>query len=148
MNIRQAYLKMIRSYPGGWDAMAAALGMTRDALENRIYERRGQSINVDTAMQMQAFSSITCFAEAVANLSGGVFVKLPEALDAGNDELLKKWNDLYAQIGGMSGTFSAAIEDDHVDAKERKSLEAHGHEINRLVQELLVLTVRVYSRGE
>ena len=34
---------MIRAFPVGWDAMAGALGMSRDALENRIYERKGQS---------------------------------------------------------------------------------------------------------
>ena len=55
--MRKAYLSMIRAFPGGWDAMAGALGMSRDALENRIYERKGQSVLVETALQMQQFSS-------------------------------------------------------------------------------------------
>jgi hypothetical protein len=56
---------MIATYPGGWAAMAAALGMTKDALENCVYERKGQQINVHTAMQLQAFSQTEFFAEAV-----------------------------------------------------------------------------------
>lgn len=64
MNIRKAYLAMIKEYPGGWDAMSAALGMTRDALENRIYERKGQSVLVETALQMQIFSASSHFADA------------------------------------------------------------------------------------
>lgn len=41
VNIRQSYLAMIKNYQGGWDAMAGALGMSRDALVNHIYERKG-----------------------------------------------------------------------------------------------------------
>lgn len=88
MEIKKAYLAMIKEYPGGWDAMSAALGMTRDALENRIYERKGQSVLVETALQMQLFSASTHFAEAVSQVSGGVFMKLPARNEHDRDELL------------------------------------------------------------
>lgn len=99
MDMRRAYLEMIRAFPGGWDAMAAALGVTRAGLENRIYERKGQSLHVETARQMQAFSGCPAFAEAVAADAGGVFLPLPEAEEVGSDELLAMFNQLYAELG-------------------------------------------------
>ena len=33
MEIRKAYLSMIRAFPGGWDAMAGALGMSRGLIQ-------------------------------------------------------------------------------------------------------------------
>lgn len=146
MNIRQSFLGMIKAFPGGWDAMCGALGMRRDALENRIYERKGQSVCVDTALQMQAFSGTTHFAEAIAAVSGGVFVRIPQSSDIDNDALLAKFNALHAQIGLLSLRFSEATADGEVDKRERADLAAIGDEIHRATQELLALTFNIYCR--
>jgi hypothetical protein len=148
VNLRQSYLSMIKQFAGGWDAIAAALGMTRDALENRIYERKGQSLCVDTALQMQAFAGTTHFAEAIATVSGGVFVALPAAENIDNDALLSKFNQLHTHIGLLSRRFSEATADGEVDKRERADLSAIGDEINKHTQELLALTFRIYCRPE
>ena len=137
---------MIKEFPGGWDAMAGALGMTRDALENRIYERKGQSVLTETALQMQQFSSSTHFAEAVAQVSGGVFMKLPEHGDHDRDELLAKFNELYAELGDLSIKFKVSIEDGEIDKRERADLSDVGQHIHRTVEELLTLTFQIYCR--
>ena len=67
---------MIKVFPRGWDAIAAALEMTRNALENRIYETKRQTMSAETALVLQKMTGSTLFAEAVASLSGGAFVKL------------------------------------------------------------------------
>ena len=146
MEIRKAYLAMIKEYPGGWDAMAAALGMTRDALENRIYERKGQSVLAETALQMQQFSTSTHFAEAVAQVSGGVFMKLPQHADHDRDELLAKFNELYSELGDLSGKFREYVKDDEIDRRERADLSDVGQHIHRTVEELLTLTFQIYCR--
>ncbi|AEK63194.1 YmfL family putative regulatory protein [Collimonas fungivorans] len=146
MNLRQSYLSMIKQFSGGWDAISAALGMSRDALENRIYERKGQSLCVDTALQMQAFSSTTYFAEAIATASGGVFVAMPSAVDIDNEALLNKFNQLHSHIGLLSRRFSEATADGEVDKRERADLSAIGDEIHKDMQELLGLTFRIYCR--
>lgn len=138
---------MIKAYPGGWDAMAAALGMTRDALENRIYERKGQSVLVETAKQMQLFSATTHFAEAVAHESGGVFMRLPDRSDQDHDELLAKFNELYAKLGDLSTKFRDSVRDNEIDRREKQDLSDIGQEIHRTVEELLALTFQVYCRG-
>lgn len=146
MEIRKAYLAMIKEYPGGWDAMAAALGMTRDALENRIYERKGQSVLTETALQIQQFSTSTHFAEAVAQVSGGVFMKLPQHADHDRDELLAKFNELYSELGDLSGKFREYVKDDEIDRRERADLSDVGQHIHRTVEELLTLTFQIYCR--
>lgn len=144
MDIRQSYLAMIRAFPGGWDAIVGALGMSRDALENRIYERKGQGVLVETALQIQKFSDTTHFAAAVATASGGTFVKLPADLSDENEALLSKFQALYAELGQFSQDFSKATADDHIDAGERKVLEADGARIHKVLSELMAITFRIY----
>jgi predicted transcriptional regulator len=144
MEMRNAYLSMIRAFPGGWDAMSAALGMTRVALENRIYERKGQSLLVETAQQMQAFSATTFFAESIAQSAGGVFMQLPDRSDEGRDELLAKFTELYARLGDLSTKFREYVKDDEISRRERAVLEGVAQQIHRTVEELLALTFQVY----
>ena len=146
MNLRQSYLGMIKNFPGGWDAMCGALGMSRDALENRIYERRGQSVHVDIALQMQAFSGTTHFAEAIATLSGGVFVQLPAAAEIDNEVLQEKFHQLYAELGRLSQVYSASIKDGEIDQRERAALSVIADDIHRTMQQLMGLMFAIYCR--
>lgn len=146
MEIKKSFLSMIRSFPGGWDAMAGALGMSRDALENRIYERKGQSVLVETALQMQQFSGTTHFAEAVAQMSGGLFMKLPDHGGQDRDELLTKFNELYGELGELSIKFKLSVEDGEIDKRERADLSDVGQSIHRTVEELLALTFQIYCK--
>ncbi len=144
MEIRKSYLSMIKAFPGGADAISAALAMSRDALENRIYERKGQGLLVDTAMQMQASTGTTFFAEAVATASGGTFVKLPSSGPVSNECIGKKFRELYAELGEFSKTFDQATADDVIDKRERKDLQAIADEMHKTLGELLALTWSVY----
>lgn len=148
MELRKAYLEMIKHFPGGWDAIAPALGMSsRDALENRIYERKGQCISVHTAIQMQKFTGTSFFAQAVAQETGGVFVTLPESANlADRDDLLEKFTKLYAVLGELSSRFKEATADGEIDHKERADLKEIGHHIHTTVAELLALTFLIYCR--
>ncbi|OFJ49585.1 hypothetical protein BA896_012630 [Janthinobacterium lividum] len=145
MKIKKSYLAMIRAFPGGWDAICGALGMSRNGLENRVYERKGQGVTVDTALQLQAFSGTTLFAEAVAASSGGTFVKLPTDLVDSNELLGKKFREVSIQFGSYASRFDEAIAgDDEIDARERADLQAIGDSVHKAMSELLALTFRVY----
>lgn len=149
MEIRKSYLSMIKAFPGGWDSITGALGMSRDALENRIYERKGQGVQVELALQLQAFAGTTHFAEAVAIKSGGSFVKLPSDLDHCNEALGKKFREVNVRLGAFSKRFDEAIEfDDEIDAKERQELEAIASGMHKAIAELLALSFRVYCKPD
>lgn len=146
MNIRQSFLGMIKAFPGGWDAMCGALSMRRDALENRIYERKGQSMCIDTALQMQAFAGTTHFAEAIATVSGGVFVRLPAAGEIDNDVLQEKFHELYAELGRLSLVYSESIKDGEIDRRERADWSAIADDIHKTMQQLMGLMFKIYCR--
>ena len=147
MKIKKSYLGMIKAFAGGWDAIAAALGMSRNGLENRVYERKGQGVGVDTALQLQAFSGTTLFAEAVAASSGGAFVKLPADLSDGNEVLAKKFRDIYVRLGTFATHFEEATADEVIDARERACLDADMDGLHRALSELMALTIRVYCES-
>lgn len=147
MALRNAYLAMCRAFPGGAEAMAAAIGMpSAAALNNRMYEVKGQRVHVDTALAMQAASRTTLFAEAIARESGGTFVALPhidEEID--NDELLKKFSQIVEQSGRLARVHTDAIEDGVLDDEELALLRKVADTIHQRVEELLAVTVRVYG---
>jgi hypothetical protein len=121
---------------------------SRAALENRVYERQGQALSVRTALHMQRLSGTPALAEAAALEAGGVFLSLPSHEFLDKDDLLSKFNTLYAELGRLSSTFKQAIADEEVDKKEKMSLEEIGQNIHRTLQELLALTFLVYCPPE
>ncbi|WP_428718563.1 YmfL family putative regulatory protein [Undibacterium curvum] len=137
-------MDMIGAYPGGWDAMAGALGMTRDALSNRIYERKGQGILVQTAMEMQEFSGTTIFAAGIAAMSSGTFVKLPDVDHIGNEEITGKFHEIFEEMGKLSANFREFTSDGVIDPGEQESLNDLIDRMHRTMDELRALTFKVY----
>ncbi|MDY7537662.1 YmfL family putative regulatory protein [Undibacterium sp. RTI2.1] len=144
MNLRQAYLRMIKAFPGGWDAMCGALGMSRDSLENRIYERKGQDVGVQTAMLMQSFTETTFFADAVCALSGGTFSKLPSVEHISNEEIGVKFHELYEELGMLSQEYREDTKNGSINPREKERFNALVDKIHKTMDELRALTFRVY----
>ena len=141
---RSAYQRLCKSMPGGWATMAASLGLTLRALENRVYERHGQEVSLDLAMQMQTNSGTTVFAEAVAAASGGVFVPLPplEELDQRHVEAI--FVDLVDQLGGLTRSWKAVTSDGVVSKVERQHLDEIRRGICTRVTQINELTFRAF----
>jgi len=148
VELRKACLQMIKAYPGGWEGMAGSMGMSRSALENRVYERKGQALLVEHVIQMQHFSGTTLFAEEVARDAGGFFMKMPELDNIDRQDLLTKFNDLYSELGDLSKKFKASISDDEIDHIERDDLQKAGTNIHRALEEMLALTFQIYCRPD
>ena len=139
---------MIKAFPGGWDAICGALGLSRNALENRIYERKGQGVEVELALQIQTFTGTTHFAEAVALKSGGVFLRLPADLNDDNEEIGKKFRELNTRLGSFCQRFDEAIANDEIDKRERADLELIANGMQKTISELLALSFRVYCEPD
>lgn len=147
MGIKQAQLDMIGEFPGGWDAIAAALGFTsRMALENRIYERKGQSLSTHDSMQMQAFTGTTLFAEAIAELSGGYFTKLPDIDFAHEQDIPELFIKLASTFGKLATTHMQATADGEIDDKEKAELNRIKQELHGLIEVLFMLSLHVYHK--
>ena len=105
MGLRKAYQPCASAPPGGAEAMAAALGMSAASLQNRIYEVKGRVLHTEHALAMQTLSGRTDFAEAIARITGGMFVQLPSLEDeCDNLELLTKFTLILDQLGALART--------------------------------------------
>ncbi|MCC2961415.1 hypothetical protein LK540_13380 [Massilia sp. IC2-278] len=145
MDLRNAKLKMIAAAPGGWDVAATYLGLTVAALRNRAYEVKGQVLTDEHSLALQRLSGTTFYAEAIAAASGGMFVQLPDDPLCDDVDLMKKFQDLYAELGTFSSHFREAVEDDNIDSRERALLEEDAARMQRVIGELVKLMVHVYA---
>lgn len=124
--------------------MAAALGLTRDALSNRVYERKGQAVRTWHSLQMQEFTGTTLFAEAIAIQSGGVFTKLIEPGAVDREDLHAKFQELWSRVGELSRAYTDYTGDNHIDRDERADLQRISQEIQKVMQELMALMFQIF----
>lgn len=139
-----AYQEMIKVH--GWNGTAATLGMTKSALEARVYEVKGSGMRVDTALLIQSYAGTKHFAQAVAQLSGGVYIDLPEADCVHGEDLEAKFHELVCELGTLSKTYGDAKKDGEIDTRERAQLEGIGQQMHKTLQELMALMFQVYCR--
>jgi hypothetical protein len=144
MDLLSAYQEMIRVH--GWNGTAATLGMTKSALEARVYEVKGSGMRVDTALLIQAYAGTKHFAQAVAHASGGVYIDLPNADSIHGEDLEAKFHELVYELGHLSKTASDAKKDGEIDARERAALEGIAQQMHKTLQELMALMFHVYCR--
>lgn len=144
MELLTAYQEMIRVH--GWPGTAATLGMTRSQLEARVYEVKGSGMRVSTALLIQAHAGTTHFAQAVAAASGGVFLELPPTDGVSGEALHDKFHELYSELGVLSATYTEAVKDNEIDARERTDLEDIGQQMHKIVGELMALMFQIYCR--
>lgn len=148
MGLRQAKLEMIEAVTGGWDVAAAFLGMTPNALRNRVYEVKDQKLSDEKSLALQQLSNTTHYADAIARLSGGVFVQMPD-VECENEDLMRKFNDLYVVLGNFSRDFDLALSNDGaINKQEEAILERDVSQLQKAAAELLALIVRVYGVGK
>lgn len=144
MEMLTAYQDMIKVH--GWNGTAATLGMSKSQLEARVYEVKGQGMRVDTALLIQAYAGTTHFAQAVAAASGGVFMELPAAEGISGEELHAKFHELYSELGLLSATYTEAVKDNEINARERADLENIGQQMHKTMAELMALMFQIYCR--
>lgn len=146
--LRSTYVRMCQAFPGGTAAMAAALGYTVDALRNRIYERKGQCINVDDALMMQDLSGTKLFANEIAQQSGGVFLEVIPPTTLERAEILTEFNQLVQSLGELSREYELSIRDGKINLDEKKALKQRAYVIHKQVERLLVISFAIYSTND
>jgi len=147
MEIRGSNLKMIAAVNGSWDVAAAYMGMSVNSLRNRAYEVKGQTLTTEHSLSLQRLSGTTHFAEAIAIASGGTFVKLPDVITDGNEDVHRKFHELYEELGTYSHHFMAATSDNEIDPTERADLTQIADAMHKTISELQALIFRVYCKG-
>ena len=144
MDMLVAYQEMIKVH--GWAGTAATLGMTKSALEARVYEVKGSGMRVDTALLIQRYAGTSHFAQAVAVASGGAFVELPDPENVCGEKLQEKFHDLYIHLGDLSTRYRESVSDGEIDHAERAELSGICQGMHKTLQELMGLMFQIYCR--
>ena len=143
--MRSVYIRMCRAFPGGTEAMAAAMGLTIDALKNRIYERKGQRVSVEEAMLMQEFSGTKFFADSVTRQSGGVFLEVIPPSVSERAELLTEFCRLTQELGELSKDYELSVRDGQIDPDEKAKLKQQAYRIHKQLEKILAISFAIYG---
>lgn len=146
--MRATYIAMCKAFPGGFTAIASAVGYTYDALKNRIYEKKGQSISVEDALLMQDFSGTKHFANEVARQSGGVFLEVIPTGISDRTELLTEFNRLTQELGELSKDYELSVRDGRIDKNEKVALKRQAYRIHKQIEKILAISFEIYNTGE
>lgn len=147
-SIKGSYQMMCRATNGGWAAMAASLGMSLTALQNRVYARKGQEVTVARAMDMQQASGTTYFAEAVASESGGLFIKLPTADCLSTEDIQEQFIQMLEKAGEFAAEWRRATDDNEVCKREKRQLGGLANDLCRHVHEILHTTFNIFCKQD
>ncbi|HDL7635217.1 TPA: YmfL family putative regulatory protein [Yersinia enterocolitica] len=147
-DISDAIHQLIIQTPGKYEGMAKTLDPkngTDNALRNRVRQLAGQVVPLGMAVDMEFFSGRSDITEAMCKRAGGVFVKLPEVNDIGNDELLIKFNDLLVALGDFGRAHNQFTADGVLDSDETKRLKAKGYKAQSIIAEIVAVTVMLWG---
>ena len=143
--MRAAVQKAIKSYQGGWTAMAAALGMSVDALENRVYEKKGQSLALHEALMIESISETSHITEAMAARHHAVVITLPD-VEHENKDLLVIQSQLQKALSGLLSTVANSYEDDGViDRKEEKQILNEKTTAHKAVEKFVQVALAIFK---
>ena len=146
--INTAIRDMAKSVVGGHATMATMLSLnSKTALENRIYQVRGQSISIEEAMLMQRFTERTDFAQAVAHESGGVFIPLPpiDAAALTGEDITDNFMAAYVELGEFTRQWRNATHDGKVCSAESTALWQKVRALTQRITAIAVLTDQIYG---
>lgn len=118
-----AVKKTITELPGGYAEAAKWLGVSQDALFNRLRVNGDQFFPLGWAMVLQNASGKKFIADAVSRQSNSVNVPLADAEEIDNADINQRLLEALEQISAYSLEVRKSIEDGVIDGDERKRIE-------------------------
>nr|DAW17487.1 MAG TPA: regulatory protein [Caudoviricetes sp.] len=130
--------------PGGYAEAAEWLGITENALFNRLRLEGDQIFPMGWAMVLQQASGTKYIADAVSRQSNSVNVPMVEIEDVDNADINERLMESVEWIGKHSAYLRKATEDGVIDAAEREQIEENSYQVMAKWQEHLTLLYRVF----
>jgi hypothetical protein len=143
-----AIKKTITELPGGYSEAAEWLGVTENALFNRLRTDGDQIFPLGWAMVLQRAGGSNHIANAIARHSNGVFVPLADVEDIENGDINQRLMESVEWIGRHSQYVRKATADGVIDAQERAQIEENSYQVMAKWQEHLTLLFRVFCAPE
>lgn len=143
-----AIKKTITDLPGGYAEAAEWLGVTENALFNRLRIEGDQIFPLGWAMVLQRAGGSNHIADAVARHSQGVFVPLADVDEVDNADINQRLMESIEWIGRHSNFVRKATADGVIDEAERAQIEENSYQVIAKFQEHVTLLYRVFCVAE
>ncbi|CAH3624158.1 DNA-binding protein [Klebsiella variicola] len=143
-----AIKKTITELPGGYAEAAEWLGVTENALFNRLRVDGDQIFPLGWAMVLQRAGGTSHIADAIARQSGGVFVPLADIEEVDNADINQRLLEVIEQITAYSQQIRAAIEDGVIEPHERAVIDGELYSSIQKLQEHSALVYRIFCQPE
>lgn len=143
-----AIKKTITDLDGGYMEAAEWLGVTENALFNRLRADGDQIFPLGWAMVLQRAGGSNHISNAIARHSNGVFVPLADIKDVDNADINQRLMESIEWIGKHSQYLRKATADGVIDQAEREQIEENSYQVMAKWQEHLTLLFRVFCQPE
>ncbi|XBS71130.1 YmfL family putative regulatory protein [Acerihabitans sp. KWT182] len=143
-----AIKRTIAALPGGYAEAAEWLGITENAIFNRLRTDGDQIFPLGWALVLQQASDTKYIADAVSRASNSVNVPLVDIESIDNADINERLMESVEWIGKHSERVRQAIADGVIDAGERQDLDETSYQVMRKWQEHISLLYRVYCPPE
>lgn len=143
-----AIKKTISELPGGYHEAAEWLGVTEDAIFNRLRTGGDQIFPLGWALVLQQASDTKHIADAVSRQSNSVNVPLVAVDDIDNADINQRLMESIEWIGKHSSYLRKATADGVIDQAEREQIEENSYQVMTKWQEHLTLLFRVFCAPE
>ncbi|EMK5854208.1 DNA-binding protein [Salmonella enterica] len=143
-----AIKKTITDLPGGYAEAAEWLGVTENALFNRLRVDGDQIFPMGWAMVLQRAGGTKHIANAVSRNSNSVNVPLVDIEDVDNGDINQRLLETIEWISEHSQFVRKATADGVIDKAEREQIEENSYQVMAKWQEHLTLLYRVFCVAE
>lgn len=124
MNKKEMVKALIKDFPGGKEAVAAAIGLSVDGFNNRLYEKKGQSFfSFDELEALATLKDSPAVSEYFGQKTGHLVIEQPSIGDLDSQELYECEMAVNAKHGALSITIYEAELDGVYTKEELKQIE-------------------------
>ena len=149
MNILDTAHAVAHDYKGGCESLAPRLGKSAAVLRSKVNPNTDtHKLTLQDAVRITDVTDDERIIEAWLAERNAVMVKLPEMTESpDNEEILGRFMSLTVQYGALAKSYSDATADGEVNDSEMADMERIGGLIHRAVEEINLLTKRIYCRA-
>jgi hypothetical protein len=142
-----AIKKTIASLPGGYAEAAEWLGVTQNAIFNRLRTDGDQFFPIGWVMVLEKASGKNHVTDAWSRERGGYHVPFVE-VDTDNEEIGIKLAELVGRLGDLVNAYRQYISDSVITRQEWHSLNDIAYDFRVTLMQFLNLVSRVYCEAE
>lgn len=153
MNILDAMRRMVRSYPGGVDAIAPRLAKSSSTLEKELRGAPGFKLGAVDAAEISAMCydlgtpDARAYGNAIAAELGCMLIPFPPVMDIASTECFRALAETSREAAEFISSVCAALADGSVSDNELRRSEREGSELVATLQGTLAAMAALNRAG-